>query len=363
MTALPRAGIVACLSVALSMSLAPQASALTSSAGDGSRGDAPSYHWVVKPTRTQSRLRGLSVVSSRVVWASGYDGTVIRTLDGGRTWTSVGPDGAGALQFRDIEATSARHAVAMSAGVGEESRIYVTDNGGRTWIETFRNTEPTAFYDCMAFLNPRHGFALSDPVDGQMRLVETRDGGHSWSLVDTSAMPSPRAGEYFFAASGTCMTAGPGGRLVIASGGVDPSRVYATSNAGRTWTATDLPIPGSASAGSFSIRMRDARRGVVVGGDYLAPDSGTGTAAYTVNGGRTWAVPSSTPRGYRSGVDWVGRRTAVAVGPNGSDLTRDGGRSWHALGSGSFDAVECTEDGVCFASGELGRVARLTRGD
>ena len=42
---------------------------------------------------------------------------------------------------------------------------------------------------------------------------------------------------------------------------------------------------------------------------------------------------------------------AVAVGPNGSDLTRDGGRTWHRFSDTGFDAVQCTKDGACWASG------------
>jgi len=33
-----------------------------------------------------ARLRGVSAVSSAVAWASGAGGTILRTVDGGRTW-------------------------------------------------------------------------------------------------------------------------------------------------------------------------------------------------------------------------------------------------------------------------------------
>ncbi len=77
---------------------------------------------------------------------SGSEGTVLRTTDGGHSWASVGPPGAGSLQFRDVEATSADHAVILSIGEGSDSRIYVTDDGGRSWAESFRNAEPSAFW-------------------------------------------------------------------------------------------------------------------------------------------------------------------------------------------------------------------------
>lgn len=59
----------------------------------------------------------------------------------------------------------------------------------------------------------------------------------------------------------------------------------------------------------------------------------------------------------------VGRRRApsfaLAVGPTGSDVTRDGGRTWTRFDTGSFDAVACA-GAACWASGEKGRIARLS---
>ncbi|MDY7088067.1 MAG: oxidoreductase, partial [Actinomycetota bacterium] len=74
--------------------------------------------------------------------------------------------------------------------------------------------------------------------------------------------------------------------------------------------------------------------------------------------GRTWTVAAAAPGEYRSGSAWHGR-TALAVGPTGSDISYDGGRTWKRFDTGSFDAVECTPTGACWASGEKGRVAKL----
>jgi photosystem II stability/assembly factor-like uncharacterized protein len=322
------------------------------------------YGWQVTPTGTTERFRGLAPVSRDIAWVSGTNGTVLRTTDGGRTWGDVSPQGLGtdALQFRDIEAFDARHAVVLSIGEGEDSRILVTDDGGASWTETFRNAEPAAFYDCMAFSSPRHGLAMSDPVDGRFRLVETSDGGRSWTIVDPAGMPAAQSGEFAFAASGTCLSAGVGGRTYLVSGGVDPARVFTSTDHGRTWTVADSPVAGGASAGIFSVSFRDARRGVVVGGDFAAPTGAVDNAAWTDDGGATWTKSTTNPSGYRSGSAWVPRtaRTVLAVGPSGSDVSTDGGRSWSTFDSGSFDSVECTADGACWASGEQGRVGILT---
>ena len=36
-----------------------------------------------------ANLRGISAVSDAVVWASGENGTIVRTLDGGEHWEKV----------------------------------------------------------------------------------------------------------------------------------------------------------------------------------------------------------------------------------------------------------------------------------
>lgn len=95
--------------------------------------------WKLLDTGTQVHFRGLAAVSRNVAWLGGYDGTVLRTVDGGRTWINASPPGASALQFRDISAFSATRAVAMAAGTGAASRLYFTADGGRTWSLAYQN--------------------------------------------------------------------------------------------------------------------------------------------------------------------------------------------------------------------------------
>ena len=321
---------------------------------------APVLSWELTPTGTSARLRGLSAVSSTVAWASGSLGTVLRTTDGGATWASVGPPETSDLQFRDIEATSDRHAVILSIGPGADSRIYVTDDGGASWKRTFQNDDPDAFYDCMAFSTPQRGLAVSDPVDRVFRLQETTDGGHSWSLVHPSGMPPAQPNEFAFAASGTCLTAGQGQSTYLASGGDGP-RIFVSRDRGHTWSVTQAPLAVGGSAGVFSVRFGDRHNGIAVGGDFANERSSLGNAAWSNDGGSSWRPASVTPRGYRSGSAWLAqeRDVAVAVGPTGSDVTADAGRTWSLFDSGSFDSVECSSDGACWASGVQGRVAAL----
>jgi hypothetical protein len=54
---------------------------------------AHQFTWQVQNSGVAVRLRGVSAVNEQVAWASGAQGTVLRTADGGATWQR--PDRAG----------------------------------------------------------------------------------------------------------------------------------------------------------------------------------------------------------------------------------------------------------------------------
>jgi photosystem II stability/assembly factor-like uncharacterized protein len=322
-------------------------------------------HWELTDTGAADvRFRGLSAVSRHTAWVAGTKGTVLRTTDGGTNWRDVSPPGADALEFRDIEAFDARRAVVLAIGEGEASRVYRTDDGGATWTESFRNTDAKAFYDCLTFFDHRHGLAMSDPVDGRFRILSTSDGGNSWKVLPDAGMPAAQEGEAGFAASGQCLVASGPSDVWLATGGAARARVLHSRDRGRTWTATDTPIPaGDPAKGVFALAFRDRTHGLAVGGDYRPDQSSPQAAARTADGGRTWQPAAQPPPAYRSGAAWLphSRTAALAVGPTGTDLTTDGGRTWRTVDTGSYDTVDCTADLGCWAAGEQGRVARLEK--
>ncbi|MET8806463.1 oxidoreductase [Streptomyces sp. NPDC004546] len=324
-----------------------------------------SPHWAPKdPGTPQVRFRGLAAVDRHTAWLAGTGGTVLRTTDGGASWRNVSPPGAADLQFRDVEAFDARRAVVLAIGEGEASRVYRTDDGGATWTESFRNTDSKAFYDCLAFFDRRHGLAMSDPVDGRFRILSTSDGGRSWRVLPPAGMPPALDGEAGFAASGQCLvTSGPND-VWLATGGGAHARVLHSADRGLTWTAADTPVPaGDPAKGVFALAFRDRDHGLAVGGDYRPDQASPQAAAVTGDGGRTWAPAATPPPAYRSGAAWLphSRTVALAVGPTGTDLTTDAGRTWRTIDTGSYDTVDCTPDLSCWAAGEQGRVARLER--
>ncbi|WP_237536457.1 oxidoreductase, partial [Streptomyces sp. SID5785] len=318
-------------------------------------------HWRLTDTGTDARFRGLAAVDRSTAWVAGTGGTILRTTDGGGHWRDVSPAAASGLELRDIEAFDARRAVALAIGEGEDSRIFRTQDGGATWTESFRNPDPKAFYDCVTFFDHRNGLAMSDPVDGRFRILSTRDGGRSWRVLPAAGMPAAQTGEAGFAASGQCLVTSGRSDVWLATGGGAHARVLHSRDRGLTWTARQAPVPaGDPARGVFGLAFRDRAHGIAVGGDYRPEQASPQAAAVTGDGGRTWTAAARPPSAYRSGVAWLphSRRAALAVGPTGTDLTTDAGRTWHPVDTGSFDTVDCTRDGACWAAGEKGRVAR-----
>lgn len=320
--------------------------------------------WVGQVSGTNVRLRGVSAVNARVVWASGANGTYARTTDGGRTWQAGQVPGASELDFRDVDAFDADTAYLLAIGEGERSKIYKTTDGGRTWVLQFQNRRAGAFYDCMAFWDVSRGLAVSDPVDGRFLVVRTEDGGRTWNEINPAGMPLALEGEGGFAASGTCVAVEGHTHVRFGTGGPNGARIFRSDDAGRTWQASPAPLASSKAAGVFSLAFQ-GNAGAAVGGDYTKERETLGNAALTFDGGKSWRAleASGRPGGYRSCVAYVpgtNGRTLIAVGPSGSDYSTDGGRTWKKLGDEGFHTLSVAPKGdAAWAAGENGRVARL----
>jgi len=313
--------------------------------------------WIAQTSGVTARLRGVSAVNERVVWASGSQGTVIRSDDGGASWRRLTVPDADTLDFRDVDAVDAQTAYILSIGNGDASRIYKTSDAGATWTLQFRNEDPKAFFDAMTFRDATHGFAFSDSIDGKFVILSTADGGAHWNRIPDKALPAALPGEGAYAASGSNIAIR--GRHVWI--GTTASRVLWSADDGKSWNVSQTPLPTGPSAGIFSIAFSDDAHGIVVGGDYKLESEAVDNAAVTSDGGRTWTVIRGLS-GFRSAVAYVpGRKQMVlAVGPSGADLSTDGGKTWKPIPGAGVHALSITpKSPVAWGVGEKGAIAKL----
>jgi photosystem II stability/assembly factor-like uncharacterized protein len=310
--------------------------------------------FTMQTSNTTADLRGIHNVGNGVAWASGTSGTVLRTEDGGYVWQSCSiPPGAEKLDFRGIQAFDANTAIVMSSGPGDQSRLYKTTDGCHTWKLLFTNPDKEGFWDALK-ANEREGLLIGDPVNGRFVIYGSMDSAlETWDRIGEKSDVkhfrfdiSPYEGEGLFAASNSNLVGSPDTGLFFVTGG--PKGAFFVYQIWSEHGTLGYPTFGSAkialplatgkSAGAFSLACSDRRSlrvkqiCIVVGGDYLKPNSSDGVAAVNSNVMKRWKPSKVQPHGYRSSVAYdPATKTWITVGPNGTDISTDDGRNWRPV--------------------------------
>lgn len=346
----------------------------------------------MQDANTTASLRGIDSVDGTVAWASGTEGTVLKTTDGGAHWQKCAvPDGdkdGATLDFRGVQAFDAITAIVMASGPGEKSRLYKTSDGCASWILLFTNPDASGFWDGLQFIpaigrdKGRMGRLIGDPVNGKFADFMTYDYGKTWG-VDTQRYPevaSAKFGESLFAASNSAMILIRKTPFFVTGGSASRSRtleLHMKHDPSILFNFVGGNIPGKHgdSSGAFSVAARlgpdaadaaDAAKFIeratrvgdmfiAVGGDYTKPNESADTAAWSSDGGKHWAASTIPPHGYRSTVQWSEPlKLWITAGTNGSDISRDDGRIWQPLDNGNWNALS-----LPFVVGPKGRIARI----
>ena len=298
-----------------------------------------------------------------MVWASGINGSYVRTTNGGETWTAAVVPGAETLQFRDVEGISATEAYLLAAGPGDQSRIYHTSDAGANWTLQFQNQDPNGFYDCFAFWQDHRAITMADAVNGRFPVLHTTK-GKDWKDIGAQ-LPEGQEGEAAFAASGTCVTTEHDNRAWIGTGGAAKARILATKNGGESWESYDVPIfQGTSVSGVVSVDFRDKNHGILGGGDVAASDVFFDNVARSSDGGKTWELVTRTPvPGAVYGLTYVPGVTQllVATGPGGAAWTEDEGDEWTLFpGVTDFWAVAFASPDAGWLVGTEGRIIMIS---
>lgn len=315
---------------------------------------------------TNTSLRGMSIPSDEVIWVSGSNGTIGKSVDAGKTWRWIIVPGFETKDFRDIEAFDSSTAIAMA--VDNPAYIVKTTDGGATWKKVFERSMQGMFLDAMDFKNEKEGICIGDPLnmgDINRRLfyvIRTFDGGDTWKEIPMYQMPPAQPGEAIFSASGTNISFfdHPDFEYGFVTGGI-VANLYMIGRQGKPNKAVTIPIlQGKETTGTFSMATDKQKKIYCIGGDYKVPRDYFDNYYYTTDAGAKWATPSiGPPFGYRSCIRIVADKTLVACGPTGVDFAVNGHKEWLKASLESFNVCMVSKGKQVFLAGEKGKIGKL----
>lgn len=304
--------------------------------------------------------RGMHVINPNLVWLAGSKGTIMKTLDGGKSWYNYKIQSETETELRDIVAFDEN--TSITTNIGSPARILKTIDGGQNWTVVYENQDSLAFLDAIEFWNDSIGLVFGDPIDDQLFILKTTDGGETWTRIQNDH--DPLAG---FAASGTSIALQTDGLAWIATGG-DKSSIYHSKDWGETWVEQISNLPkGSSEKGIYSIAFKDDLHGIAVGTNYLESECDS-TCAVTKDGGKSWQVlAESDPSGYRSCVAFCNEECAklkpfcLTCGTTGCDISFNNGVNWQTINSLNLNVVEFAPNATLgWAANSKGAIYKIT---
>ncbi|GEO07665.1 WD40/YVTN/BNR-like repeat-containing protein [Segetibacter aerophilus] len=320
----------------------------------------------VLTTGTNTSLRGMSIPSDQVIWVSGSNGTIGRSVDAGATWKWMVVPGFEKKDFRDIDAFDSSTAIAMA--VDNPAYIVKTIDGGLTWKKVFERAMEGMFLDPMDFKNEKEGICIGDPLNlgGVNRrlfyIIRTFDGGETWKEAPMYQMPPAQTGEAIFSASGTNISFldNPDFEFAFVTGGT-VSNLYMIGRPGKKSKVVATPLlQGKETAGTFSMATDKQKTIYCIGGDYKVPKDYFDNYFYTTDAGNKWGSPSvGPPLGYRSCVRIIKDKTLVACGPTGVDYAENGQKEWKKASLESFNVCMVSKGKQVFLAGEKGKIGKI----
>ena len=315
---------------------------------------ATAQSWMPQESGTTASLRGVSAVSATVAWASGSNGTFLRTTDGGAHWRVGKIPGASDLDFRGVQAIDENTAYLLSIGAGEKSRVYKTVDAGGRWSLMYTNPDPKGFFDALALWDADHGILLGDPVNGRFVVMTTSDGGGTWKRQKT---PSALSGEGAFAASNTCLLARGTREAWFGTGG---ARVFHTTDAGRNVVRREnadskrFAERGNLFAGVLEQTSRHRSRRRLQPAPRNRPRISRSRRMEAKPGRPRPAVRRAFDRQSQYSPEM---KEWIATGTSGSDISSTAETSWKHFDTGNYNAISFAS-GAGWAVGPKGAIAK-----
>lgn len=256
--------------------------------------------WSVLPTNTNNIIMNHSAVNNQLVFAiiwefenPPYGTYLIKSTNGGMNWQS---------QFFPIqyEYLQSIHFFNENTGIVAGSRTYITTNGGLTWTQAQRDSDLVANLPFLniKMLSNNYGYACGGFIDVAGVIWKTTNGGLSWKTNGISP------DEIFD------MVVLDSLNIVALAG--DPEFIYnlafvKSTDGGENWTYTELPL----YAVSLGIDARDFNNIWSAAGYKFI---------YTTNGGNNWQEKPTPDSTSIYDLVFINNQLGFACGENGALL-------------------------------------------
>jgi photosystem II stability/assembly factor-like uncharacterized protein len=301
-------------------------------------------------------LRGLSIPSEKVIWASGSKGSIAKSINGGESFEWIQVKGYEKRDFRAIHAWDDKEALIVA--IASPGIILKTFDGGLNWKKVYENADSSMFLDAVSFKNEKLGSVIGDPVNGTIFLLTTNDKGERWEKIKSNFWKSKVAeGEAFFASSNSNLVY-LNNNIVFVSGGLK-SRLWIDGIA--------MPLfmmEGGKSTGANSIDLSpDNNEFIIVGGDFLKDTLKNDIARSFIKKDNNFVINTSfnMTNGYRSSVKFLDNDLVVTCGTSGVDVSKDAGKNWNLISNQSFHVVQHQPNKkAAFFAGAGGRIGYLS---
>lgn len=311
----------------------------------------------VKPTHqpvklTKNNWINIHMVNDRVGWGVIYStnkgATVVRTIDGGKSWYEVSPHGTSSDTPNGVDYVNGNSAwitiqpVLKSSGLYERVlMIYHTEDGGKTWQSTrmplhsqfpVYKTHISIVDSEMIYMDviPQHGMS---GMPGQ--LMVSHDAGQSWSTVRT-ANNVALGGDVQFTSPTT-------GWLSTADCTTCNRQLFETTNGGTSWNVNPIPIPNQYKGDQASLSLptfssTNPTMGILAARFETQGDVVEHRAIYsTNNAGKSWSFISTMP-GQAGLTSFPSTTVGIAIPLSTSKTypalyeTTNSGASWTDVG-------------------------------
>ncbi|MFN5416572.1 MAG: YCF48-related protein [Flavobacteriia bacterium] len=127
-------------------------------------------NWQELNPNTNAELWGLKVINENLIYCTGGGSLILRSTDGGTTWNSLNhPLSSASILFNSVDFYATQNGVVIS----NLGKILYTQDAGNSWSESINNN--------MEYFRQVH-FISQDEVyiSGQNSLKKSNDGGKTW---------------------------------------------------------------------------------------------------------------------------------------------------------------------------------------